>query len=124
MVTVSHFQPIDRLYDCDLYGVVQNTNTPQNWKYEEITKKQKNIYSGWAPKIRKNTDKLQKRSFSGSSCDFSVFFSYVRGETGMWDLYFFLSCNFLVFLRVLYHPVEIDRLHRNCMMKDACKACP
>ena len=65
---------------CDLPGVLQNTKTPQVWKYEKNTKKlQNHPFPVWPRKYEKITEKLQKWSFSGQFCNFSVFFFVVFG---------------------------------------------
>ena len=77
---------------CDLAGVLQNTKTPQVWKYENTKKLQNHPFPAWPQKSEKNTEKLQNWPENDHFCNFSVFFSYFWGQTGNgW------FCNFFVF---------------------------
>ena len=59
---------------------IQKPLKPGNTK--KIRKNYKSPISGLAPKIRKKYQKLQKWSFSGQFCNFSVFFSHFWSQTG------------------------------------------
>ena len=72
------------LRTCDLHGVVQNTETPPNWKYEKNTTKLQNPpIPGWAPKIQKKYRKnINKNShFQAIFVIFLYFFQYFRRPT-------------------------------------------
>ena len=72
-------------YSCDVPGVLQNTKTPQVWKYEKNTKKlQNHPFPVWPRKYEKITEKLQKWSFAGQFCNFSVFFFVFLGPNRKW----------------------------------------
>ena len=89
-------------------------------RYELITK---SPIPGWGLKIRKkyrkNTEKIQERSFLGHFRTFSVFISYFRAQPEIGD---FVICSFFfVFpvlrgFHILYRPVEIATIECSSLL--------
>ena len=70
--------------------MLQNTKTPQNWKYEKNTKKYKIPHSGLGPE---NMEKIQKNCKNGEKMAIFVIFLYFfrifGAQPGMGDFVFF-----------------------------------
>ena len=74
-------------FRCDLPGVLQNTKTPQVWKYEKNTKKLQNRpFPVWPQKYEKITEKFQNWPENDHFCNFSVIFSYFWGPNRKWAI--------------------------------------